>query len=263
MKIVVCMKEVIDLAQLRYKSDKRTPVLEGLPVFLGQFEKHALEEAVKIKEAIEGVQVIAMAASGGGKLKESIKEALAIGADEAVLINDPALDGSDAPGSAQVLAAAIEKVGEVDLIMLGEGSDDEYSGQIPSRLAAILGLPQITYVRELVVMNEKIRATRDLEKELEVSECDLPVVISVTSELNTPRLPPLTAILKAGKKPMHEWTLADLGINNDQVGSTSSKVKVFSNLAPEQNRKNITFEGDLDEQLDQLLKALEHDGVIR
>ena len=109
MKIVVCMKEVIDLAQLRYKSDKRTPVLDGLPVLLGQFEKHALEEAVQIKESREGVQVIAMAAGSGGKLKESIKEALAIGADEAVLINDPGLNGSDAAGSAQVLAAAIKK----------------------------------------------------------------------------------------------------------------------------------------------------------
>ena len=160
------MKEVIDLAQLRYKSDKRTPVLDGLPVLLGQFEKHALEEAVQIKEAGEGVQVIAMAAGGGGKLKESIKEALAIGADEAVLINDPALNDSDASGSAQVLAAAIKKLGGVDLIMLGEGSDDEYSGQIPSRLAALLDLPQITFVRDLELKETSVRATRDLEKEL-------------------------------------------------------------------------------------------------
>jgi electron transfer flavoprotein beta subunit len=262
MKIVVCMKQVIDLAQIRYQSDRRTPLLKGLPVLLGQFEKHALEEAVQIKESREGVQVIALAAGGGGKLKDSIKEALAIGADEAVLVVDPALDGSDAAGSAQVLATAIEKLGDVDLIMLGEGSDDEYSGQIPSRLAALLDLPQITYVRSLEIRNGNAHATRDLEKDLEIVECNLPVVISVTSELNVPRLPPLTAILKAGGKPMHEWTLDDIGLNAEQVGSDAAKIEVFSNLAPAQDRKNVTFDGDLDEQLGALLQALEHDGVI-
>ncbi|MGD8554237.1 MAG: electron transfer flavoprotein subunit beta/FixA family protein [Anaerolineales bacterium] len=262
MRIVVCMKQVSDLSQLRFKSDGRTPVIEGLPVLLGEFEKNALEEAVRIKEASEDVQVIALAA-GTGKLKESIKEALAIGADEAVLVNDPALAGSDAAASARVLAAAIEKIGDVDLIMLGEGSDDEYSSQIPSRLAELLELPQITTVRALELgEGGRVRATRDLEAFLEIVECDPPVVISATSELNTPRLPPLTAILKAGRKPTQEWTLEDVGLSAEQVGADATQIEVLSNLAPEQARKNVMLEGTLEEQIDALIRALEHEGVL-
>ncbi len=262
MKIVICMKQVVDLAQLRFKSDRRTPVLDGLPVLLGQFEKHALEEAVRIKEAREEVHLIALSA-GTGKLKESIKEALAIGADEAVLIADPELERSGFAGSARVLAAAVRKIGDVDLILLGEGSDDEYTGQIPSRLAALLDLPQITTVRDLEMLdNNRVRATRDLETILEIIECDLPMVVSVTSELNTPRLPPLTAILKAGRKPVHEWSLADLELAPEQVGALAAEIEVLENLAPAQERKNVIFEGTVDEKIEALIQTLEHEGVI-
>jgi electron transfer flavoprotein beta subunit len=262
MKIVVCMKQVVDLAQLRYKSDGRTPVLEGMSLILGDFEKNALEEAVRIKESREDVQVIALSV-GSPKLKETIKEALAMGADEAVLVIDPGVEAASASGSSQVLAAAIEKIGEVDLILLGEGSDDEYSGQVPSRVAACLDMPQITTVRALEWMEDRrLRATRDLENTLEIVECDLPVAISVTSEMNTPRLPPLTAILKAGRKPIQEWTLADLGVDPQTVRSQADEIEVQSNLAPAQDRKNVMFEGTLGEQVDALLRALEHEGVL-
>jgi electron transfer flavoprotein beta subunit len=261
-KIVVCVKQVIDLAQLRFKSDGRTPVLEGLPMILSSFEKHALEEAVRFKEAQEGVQVVALSA-GSAKLKETIKEALAMGADEAVLVIDPAASDSDVGGSSRVLAAAIKAMGDVDLVLTGEGSDDDYSGQIPSRIAAGLGWPQITTVRELsLVGDRRMRAVRDMEASLEVVECDLPLVVSVTSELNTPRLPPLTAILKAGRKPIHEWTLADVDIAEEKVGKGAAQIEILSNLAPEQERRNEMLEGTLDEQIDELLRALEHEGVL-
>lgn len=262
MKIVVCMKQVIDLAQLRFKGDGRTPVLEGLPIILSAFEKHALEEAVSIKETDEETQVVSLSA-GSPRLKETIKEALAMGADEAVLLVDPAIEGSDVAGSSHVLAAAIKKMGDVDLVLMGEGSDDDYSGQIPSRVAAYLGWPQVTTVRELELIDgQRLRAVRDMEASLEVVACDLPAVISVTSELNTPRLPPLTAILKAGRKPIHEWTLADIGVDAGEVGASAAQIEVLSNLAPEQDRKNEMLEGSLDEQVDALLRALEHEGVL-
>ncbi len=264
MRIVVCLKQVYDLAQLRFKGDGRTPILEGLPVQLGAFEKHALEQAVCFKEAgAEGeVDVIAVSV-GSAKLQETIKEALAIGADRAALVIDPALAEAGAAGSAHALAAAIEKLGGADLILLGEGSDDEYSGQIPSRLAALLDLPQITIVRSLELLEGgRVRAARDLEHELEIVECDLPAVVSVTSELNTPRLPPLSAILKAGRKPVEVWSLEELGLDPSKIGATSAQVEVLSNLAPEQARKNVMLEGDLDQQVEALLTALEHEGVL-
>jgi electron transfer flavoprotein beta subunit len=146
---------------------------------------------------------------------------------------------------------------------LGEGSDDEYTGQIPSRLAALLELPQITVVRSLEMLEDgAVRAARDLEQELEVVECDPPGLISVTSELNTPRLPPLSAILKAGRKPVEIWGLADLGLESQAIGAGTAQVEVLSNLAPAQSRKNVMLEGDLDQQVSELLAALEREGVL-
>jgi electron transfer flavoprotein beta subunit len=259
MNIIVCMKQVIDLEQIRIKPDSRQPVLDGLPVLLGDFDKCALEESVRIKEK-HGGKVTAVAA-GSAKLKDTIKEALAIGADEAVILTDPAFQGSDTMGSARLLAKVIEKVGDYDLILLGDGSDDNYSGQVPPRLAELLNLPQVGSVREMEVVDGKVRAVRDLEEALEVVEVDLPAVISVTSELNTPRLPPLSAILKAGRKPVHTWGPDDLGITAGSVGAAASTVEVLSNLAPVQDRKEIVFE-DAEEGVVELVKALQREGVL-
>lgn len=259
MKIVVCMKEVIDLNQLRFKADRRTPILEGLPRMLGQFDKNALEGALQIREAGVEAQVIALSA-GAQKLRETIKEALAMGADSATLVTDPLLAGADFAFSARVLVEAVHKIGDVDLVLTGEGSDDEYTGQMPARIAAALGWPQITTVRELTMPTAgRIRATRDLERELEVLECELPAVVSVTSELNTPRLPPLTAILKASRKPLQEWSLSDV-LSGD--APLEGQLKVISNLAPAQERKGEILEGDVTEQVEALVRALQGEGVI-
>ncbi len=262
MHIIVCMKQVLDLEKIRIKTETREPVLEGVPFRLGDFEKNALEEAVRIKEVQDDVTVTVISV-GSPKLKDTIKEALAIGADEAIIMTHPVFQGSDAMGSARTLANAIEKVGDYDLILLGEGSTDEYSGQVPSRLAEILGLPQVTYVRELEVLEgERIRAVRDLEDLLEVVEVSLPVVISVTSELNQPRLPPLTAILKAARKPLLVWGPDDISISTSEVGDRVATFKELSNLAPAQQRKEIIFEEDIDSAMAELIKALEQEGVL-
>ncbi len=260
MDIIVCLKQVPDLQQIRIKRETREPVLEGAPFVFGAFEKNALEAAVRLKEK-HGGKVIALAL-GTPKLKENILEALAMGADEAVLLTEPAFAGGGAVGTANALAAAIRKIGKFDLILMGEGSADNYSGQIIARVAELLDLPQITYVRELQMTNNRIHATRDLEDVLEIVEADLPVVVSATSELNTPRLPPLTAILRASKKPIAIWSPSDLSLAKEQVGASVAAVKTLSNLAPEQERKQILFEGDVDKAADELVKALQKEGAV-
>jgi electron transfer flavoprotein beta subunit len=268
-RIIVCMKQILDLEKIRIKADTREPVLEGVPVRFGDFEKNALEEAVRIKEKQGGssagsqvVQITAVAV-GSPKLKDTIKEALAIGADEAIILTDPLFGGSDTMGSARTLAKVIEKIGEYDLIMLGEGSTDDHSGQVPSRLAELLGLPQVTYVREIKVLEgTRIRAVRDLEDALVEVEVNLPAVVSVTGELNQPRLPPLTAILKAARKPTKTWGPNDIGITAAEVGASASKITVLSNLAPAMERKQVLFEGEVGEAVDALFKALDREGVL-
>ena len=259
MNIVVCLKQIPDLQQIRIKD--RKPLVEGAPLIFGDMDKNALEEAVRIKEKVEGAKVIALA-MGGKKLKDSIKEALAIGADEAVLLMDPAFADSDAASKAQALAQAIEKLDEYDLIICGEGSTDNYSGQTGARLAEILDLPQITYVRELDVADGTIKATRNMEESFEVVEADLPALVTVANEINQPRLASLRDILKAGRKPVQEFTAADLGLAEDEVGAAGSVVELVSNLAPEQDRKQVVFEGDLDEVGESLIKALAQEGAL-
>jgi electron transfer flavoprotein beta subunit len=262
MHIVVCMKQIPDLEKIRIKADTREPVLEGVPVRFGDWDKSAVEAAVRIKEAGGEVKVTAVAI-GSAKLKDTIKEALAIGADEAVILTDAAFAGSDEAGTARTLAAVIAKLGEVDLVLMGEGSTDDHSGQVPSRVAELLGLPQVTYARELEVLEGgRLRAVRDLEEALEVVEVNLPAVVSVTGEINTPRLPALTAILKAARKPTAIWGPADIGLASGEVGAAASVVTVLSNLAPAQQRKEIVLEGTADEVVDELLKALEREGVL-
>lgn len=260
MDIIVCLKQVPDLQQIRIKRDTREPVLEGAPFIFGQFEKNALEAAVRLKEK-HGGKVIALAL-GNAKLKDLIIEALAMGADEAVMLTDPAFAGGGSAGTALALAAAIRKIGKYDLVLMGEGSADNYSGQVIGRVAELLDLPQITYARELSVEGSRVRATRDLEDALEVVEADLPVVVSATSELNTPRLPPLTAILKASKKPMATWSPADLGLATDKIGANAATVKTLSNLAPQQERKQVLFEGEVEKAVDELVKALQKEGAL-
>lgn len=260
MDVIVCLKQVPDLQQIRIKRETREPVLEGAPFIFGQFEKNALEEAVRLKEK-HGGKVIALAL-GNAKLKDTIIEALAIGADEAILLIDPAFTGGGPASTATILAAAIRKIGRFDLIMLGEGSADNYSGQVIGRLAEILDLPQITYVREIQVENNQVRATRDLEDALEIVLVNFPALVSVTSELNTPRLPPLPAILKASKKPLTKYGPADLGLDASQFGPNAALTRTVSNLAPQQERKQVLFEGDADKMIDELVRALQKEGAL-
>ena len=260
MDIIVCLKQVVDLQQIRIKRDTREPVTEGAPFIFGQFEKNALEEAVRLKEK-HGGKITALAL-GNAKLKDLAIEALAMGADEAVLLTDPAFAGGGSAGTARALAAAIRKIGKYDLILMGEGSADNYSGQVAGRVAELLDLPQITYVRELQVEGGRLRATRDLEDALQVVEVDGPVLVTATSELNTPRLPPLTAILKASKKPIATWSPADLGLAPDIIGVNGATVKTVSNLAPEQERKQTLFSGEADKAVDELVKALQKEGAL-
>ncbi len=259
MNIIVCMKQIPDLQQIRIK--ERKPVLEGVPLIFGDMDKNALEEAVRIKEKM-GTGKITVLALGPAKLKDTIKEALAIGADEAVLLIDPAFAGSDSAATAKALAKAIQKMGGYDLILCGEGSTDNYSGQVGPRLAELLDLPQITYVRELEVADGKIKAVRNMEESFEVVEADLPAVVTVAAEINTPRLASLKQILQAARKPVQTWTPADLGLAGDAVGAKGTAVEVLSNLAPETARKQVVFKGELDEVIGNLVDALIKEGVL-
>ncbi|WP_276619822.1 electron transfer flavoprotein subunit beta/FixA family protein [Syntrophomonas wolfei] len=242
MNIVVAMKQIPDLQQIRIRN--RQPVLNDIPLTFGNIDKNALEAGVQLKETIGG-KVIVIAA-GSDALEDTIKEALAAGADEACLIINDQLENIESATSAEILAGAIKNMEDVGIIIFGEGSGDNYSGQAGSRVAGILGLPQVAYAKSIHVSENRATIVRSLEDCDEVLETELPVIVSVLADINEARIPSVTQILKAGKKPKE--------ILNLEI-PVAGLLETLSNLAPEMKRKQIEIKN-----VDELIKALEAEG---
>lgn len=258
---IVCIKHSIDVAQLRIDPRTSTPLLQEAPKKISDFDKNALEEAIRIKEKHGGkVTVLSMASWDVG---EALKEALAMGADEAYALSDPAFKDTDYGGKAAVLARAIEKIGGGDVILCGEASIDDYSSQLGPRLAEELGMPQITYVSRIDLEENNVVAERDLEDAYEVVEAEMPILITVTKEINEPRLPTLLQILGASKKPITLWSASDLGFTPQDLGADASAIERVRCVAPSKERKGIIFKEDLDEAVNNLAKELIKEGVVR
>jgi len=254
--IVVCVKTNPDLEMVRVKD--RVAQTEGVPYKIGDLEKNALEAAVALREAGAAAKVTALClAEGNRKAAEDIKTALAMGADEAVVVDDPALADPDEAAVAAALAAAVKKIGACDLLLFGEGSSDNYTGQVGARVAELLGLPQIGYARKVEAADGAVRCERSMDDMIETVEAPLPAAVTVVSEINEPRIPGLMQIMKAKSKPLQVWSLADLGLE-----APAPVREIVSNLAEEQDRKHIVFEGTAAEQADAFVDALTREGVL-
>ncbi|HEC81254.1 MAG TPA: electron transfer flavoprotein beta subunit/FixA family protein, partial [Thermoplasmatales archaeon] len=158
MNIVVCAKQVVDVSEIKVDPSTKKPVLQGVPQKISDIDKNAVEEAIKIKEKHGGkVTVLTVSSSDA---KERVKELLAMGADEAVIVSAP--ENADYNVVSKLLAAAIKKLGGYDLVLCGEASIDLFSGQMGPRLAGLLGIPQITYARRVDAGKDKVVAERDV-----------------------------------------------------------------------------------------------------
>ena len=256
MDIVVCVKTNPDLQMVRVKD--RVAQTEAVPYKIGDLEKNALEAAVALRESGAAAKVTALClAESNRKAAEDIKVALAMGADEAVVIDDPALAEPDQAAVAAALAAAVKKIGACDLLLFGEGSSDNYTGQVGARVAELLDLPQIGYARKVEAADGAVRCERSMDDMLETLEAPLPAAVTVVSEINEPRIPGLMQIMKAKSKPLQVWSLADL-----EAEKAEPVREIVSNLAEEQDRKHILFEGTAAEQADAFVDALIREGVL-
>jgi len=242
--IVVLVKQVPDTySERKLNGSDHTLDRESADAVLDEINEKAVEEALKIKEAGEGeVTVISV---GPDRATDAIRKALSMGADKAIHVSDAALHGSDAIATAKVLAAAIGKVEGFDLVIAGNESSDGRGGAIPAILAELLGLPQVTYVRELTVDGSTIKATRETEDGLTRLEATLPAVVSVGEKINEPRYPSFKGIMAAKSKPIQKLTAADLGLSSDDVGlaNATSQVVSFENAPPRQAGQIVKDEG--------------------
>lgn len=260
-KIIVLVKQVLQTAELKVDRNTKTVLTQGVPRVISETDKNAIEEAVRIKEKHGGkITAISM---GPPEAKEALREALAMGADEACLLSDPLFEGSDAHATANVLAAAVTKIIDYDMVLCGAYSEDLFAFQIGPRLAEICNLPQITYATKITLEGEKVVVERDLENERQIVESRLPCLISVVREINKPRLPTLMAIMAASKKPTNIWTAADLSLSADELGFNGSLVEVLRSTVAIGERKRIMLQGDLKEVAPKLVKALVEEGVLK
>jgi electron transfer flavoprotein beta subunit len=259
-KIIVLVKQVFQTADLKIDRATKTIVTQGVPRVISEADKNAVEEAVRIKEK-HGGKIVALSL-GPPEAKEALREALAMGADEAYLVTDPLFEGSDAHATANVLAAAVTKILEYDLILCGAYSEDLYAFQVGPRLAEICNLPQITFAAKLTLEGEKIVAERDLDNERQVVEAKLPCMVTVVREINEPRLPTLMAIMAASKKPTHTWNAADLSLEPSEVGFNGSLTEVLRSAVSAGERKRVMLQGEPKEIAPKIVKALVEEGVL-
>ena len=254
MNIIVCAKQVVDVSEMRVDPSTKKLILQGVPQKISDIDKNAMEEAITIKEKHSGK--ITVLTVGPSDAKERIKELLAMGADEGVLVSPP--EKYDYHVVSSLLAEAIKKIGEYDIVLCGEASIDLFSGQIGPRLAGLLNIPQITYAQGVNAEKDKVVAERDMGDNMVTTESSYPVLITVTKEINEPRLPSLMQILGAANKPINEWSAESL-----ISGGLDPMIETVELKGVSMERKNIVYQDDLDESVKKLVDSLAKEGVLR
>ncbi|HEY9377338.1 MAG TPA: electron transfer flavoprotein subunit beta/FixA family protein [Jiangellaceae bacterium] len=256
MKIAVLVKHVPDAAAERtFSETDHTTDRAGVDGLLSELDEYAVEEALTIAEAAEDeVVVLTM---GPAQAAEALRKALQMGATSAVHVCDDALHGSDAIATSLVLATALEKIGSVDLVLTGMASTDGTMSVVPAMIAERMGLPHVGFVGELTVADGKVTGRRDGDAASLTVEAALPAVVSVTDQINEPRYPSFKGIMAAKKKPFETWSLADLGVDSDQVGLSAawSVVEDITKRPPRTTGQVVTDDGEGGKRLVEFLVA--------
>lgn len=220
MKIIVTIKQVPDpdIPPHHFKIDEsanRVVPPSGVAPVMNGYDANALEAALKLKEQ-HGGEVVALSL-GPAEARDTLKRALAMGATSAVLLSDPAFEQLDSLATARVLAAAIKKIGDYDLILCGRQASDSDAGQVPLGLAELLDLPAVSPIQAVEVADGGLKVQRIIEDGYQVVQVPQPCVLAASSELGEPRYPPLKGIMAAGRAQIPVWSAADLGLAPDQL----------------------------------------------
>jgi len=243
--IVVCIKQVPETTEVRVDPETKALVREGVASIVNPVDENAIEAALQLREAHGGkVTVISM---GPPQAAEALRHALAMGADEAILLTDPAFRGSDTLATSYTLAQAARKLGDVDLIICGKQAIDGDTGQVGPGLAERLGVPQVTFAIALEVSDSKLRARRVLDDFFELIEVPLPAVVTVVKQINEPRRPAMRNVLKAKRAQIIKWSLSDLQADPSQTGFDGSPTQVIEVWPPERRSGGRTLQGSVEE----------------
>lgn len=251
MNIIVCYKVVPDEQTISILPDG-TLSMNGVQWKIGQYDEVAIEAGMRLAES-SGGRIIALSV-GGETLSESYyqKIVLSMGPEELYLVIDKNINNADTHQTALILAKAIEKIGDFDVVICGEGSSDLNAQQVGIQLGQILGITTVNAINNITIQDGKLLVERTLESESEILELSLPAVISVTTDINLPRIPTMKEIMAAGKKPVIQWNL-----KNIQAEGLSSSIEILNIKAFKKvNRNNIILEGELNENISKFYEYL-------
>ena len=261
MNILVCLKQVPGTHEVKINPETNTLVRQGIQNILNPFDTYALEEGVRLKERYEGkVTAITM---GPPQAEEVLREAIATGADDAVLLSDSDFAGADTLATAYTLARAINKLESYDLIICGRQTVDGDTGQVGPELAEMLGIPFVAYVSKTEEISDgHMRVRRMVEEGYEVIETPLPAVITVVKEINVPRLPSLRGLSRAKSVVIPVWTAQELGVDRNMVGLSGSATRVIRIFFPQRISRGEILQGDLESQTSSLVDKLKEAKII-
>jgi len=258
MNIIVCYKLIPDSEDMLVKPDGSI-TLDQAEWVISDYDLLAVEAGLQLVEK-NGGKLVALSV-GTEKLQNSKakKDILSRGPDELTLVVDPAIGVGDTHLTAQVITLAIQKMGEFDLVLFGEGSGDLYFQQVGMQVGELLGIPTLNAISNIEVADSGLIVERSLENEIDVMNLSMPAALSVTTDINVPRFPSMKEILKASKKPVTEWSLSDLA----SVTELKPCVDILSVKAPKAaDRKQIQIEGKPEEAVQALIGYLSKEGVL-
>lgn len=245
--MIVCVKQIADpeAPPGSFRVDevaKKVLPAAGVEQVVSPFDEQAVEAALRIKDA-HGGKITALSL-GKDFIKDKIKKPLSMGADELILLQDPAFEDADSRSTAYALAMAIKKIGEYDIIFCGRQAADWDAGQVGSGIAEFLGIPSVTVAKKVELVDGKVRVERMVTDGYEVIEVSLPVLITVSNELGEPRYPKLKGIMAAAKKVVPTWNAQDIGADPSKLGAAGARTKLLKLFIPVKEAKCEIIEGE-------------------
>jgi electron transfer flavoprotein beta subunit len=250
--IIVCVKQIPDpeTPSASFKVDeaaRKVIPAQGIAPVVNPFDPQATEAALRLNEADGGGKVTVISL-GPESARDAIKHALAMGADEGVLLNDPGFEGIDNFQTAVALAKTIEKLGGADLVLMGRTAADWDMGVVPAGVGQLLGMPVATIAKAIEKSGNSLKVERVLDDGFQTVEVPLPAVVSVSNEFGEPRYPQLRQIMLAAKKTVQIWSAADIGMSADELGAANRWLPLEALYVPKVESNVEIIEGDSPEE---------------
>lgn len=260
MEIIVSIKQVPDTTEIKIDPETNTLIRDGVPSIINPFDVNAIEEGLRLREKHGGrVTVITM---GPPQADTALRDALAMGVDDVILISDRKFAGADTWATSYTIAKAIEKMGKFDVLFFGKQAIDGDTAQVGPGVAEWLDIPQVAYIKKIEIKDNTAKVQRMMEEGYEEVEIKLPALFTVLKEINEPRMLSLKGKMMAKKKEITVWTADGIEAEDDKIGLNNSPTKVVRTFTPTPRDRGEIFDGDPKDVASEIVKRLREVKVI-